>query len=90
MIKCAINYKINLIFRLKHILKENYTINFKDSTETSIVSVLTNQFPSGTSKNTYKDCIFLEKSNLDYKISEIFMENLNTPVREDLFDYIIS
>lgn len=76
MIKCAINYKVDLIFKLKHILKEQYNINFKDSTETSVVNVLTNQFASGTGKETYKDCIFLEKDNLDYKISEIFMENL--------------
>ena len=76
MIKCAINYKVDLIFRLKHILKEQYDINFKDSTETSIVNVLTNQFASGTGKATYKDCIFLEKYDLEYKTSDIFIENL--------------
>ena len=76
MIKCAINYNVDLIFKLKHILKEQYAINFKDSTETSIVNMLTNQFSSGTGKETYKECIFLEKYNLDYKISENFMENL--------------
>ncbi|MBU3129847.1 DUF3427 domain-containing protein [Clostridium tagluense] len=76
MINCAINYKVDLILRLKHILKEQYDIDFKDSTETSIVNVLTNQFPSGTAKATYKECIFLEKYGLDYKISEVFIENL--------------
>ena len=76
MIRCAINYKDSLIFRLRHILKEHYNINFKDSTETSIVNVLTNQFSSGTGKETYKECIFLEKNDLDYKPSEIFVENL--------------
>ena len=76
LIKCAINHKVDLIYRLKQILKEKYDINFKDSTETSVVNVLTNQFASGTGKETYKDCIFLEKYNSDYKISAIFMENL--------------
>lgn len=76
MIKCAINYKVNLMSRLKEILKEQYNINFTDHTETSIVNVLTNQFASGSSKKTYKDCIFLEKQDKDYKISELFMEQL--------------
>ena len=79
MIKCAINYKIDLLSKLKNILKEDYNINFKDNTETSLVNILTNQFASGSAKNTYNDCIFLEKYNIDYKISEIFMENLKCP-----------
>ncbi|MCB2308724.1 DEAD/DEAH box helicase [Clostridium estertheticum] len=76
MISCAINYKVDLIYRVRNILKEQYNIDFKDSTETSIVNVLTNQFASGTAKSTYKDCIFLEKDGLDYKTSEVFIENL--------------
>ncbi|MBX4268442.1 DUF3427 domain-containing protein [Clostridium estertheticum] len=76
MIRCAINYKFDLIYRLRHILKEQYNIDFKDSTETSIVNVLTNQFASGSAKSTYKDCIFLEKDGLDYKTSEVFIEKL--------------
>ena len=74
MIKCTINYKVDLISKLKYILKEQYNIDFKNNTETSIVNVLTNQFASGSSKETYKDCIFLEKYNLDYKISDIFVK----------------
>ncbi|MBU3171135.1 DUF3427 domain-containing protein [Clostridium estertheticum] len=76
MIRCAINYKFDLIYRLRHISKEQYNIDFKDSTETSIVNVLTNQFASGTAKSTYKDCIFLEKDGLEYKTSDVFIENL--------------
>ncbi len=76
MIKCAINYKVDLMSKLKNILKEEYHINFKDNTETSLVNVLTNQFASGSAKNTYNDCVFLEKNNLDYTISDTFMENL--------------
>lgn len=89
MISCAINYNVDLIFRLKHILKEQYDINFKDSTETSIVNVLTNGFASGTGKATYKECIFLEKYDLDYKTSEIFIENLkNKQFKETVVDLI--
>lgn len=79
MIKCAIIYKVGLMSKLKNILKEDYNINFKNNTETSLVNVLTNQFASGSAKNTYNDCVFIEKYNIDYKISDIFMENLKCP-----------
>ncbi|MBW9158028.1 DUF3427 domain-containing protein [Clostridium tagluense] len=89
MIRCAINYKVDLIFRLKHILKEQYDINFKDSTETSIVNVLTNQFASGTAKATYKECIFLEEYGLEYKTSEIFIENLKNKEFKEMVEDLI-
>ncbi|MBU3145981.1 DUF3427 domain-containing protein [Clostridium sp. CF012] len=89
MIKCAINYKVDLILRLTHILKEQYDINFKDSTETSIVNVLTNQFSSGAGKETYKECIFLEKYGLDYKASEIFVENLKNKEFKEMVEGLI-
>ena len=76
MIRCAINYKVNLLSHLKHVLKENYNITFTENTETSIVNVLTNEFACGSNINTYKECIFLQKDNFDYKISDSFIENL--------------
>ncbi|SFC49700.1 DUF3427 domain-containing protein [Clostridium uliginosum] len=84
LIKCAIYNKLDLIFKLKQILKEEYGIDFKNSTETSVVNVLTNEFPSGTGKDTYKDCIFLEKYNSDYRISDVFMENLKCQEFKDI------
>lgn len=77
LIKCAIIYKFDLISNLKLILKDEYNIDFTTSTKTSIVNVLTNEFASGTGKATYKNCIFLEIYGSDYKISQIFLENLN-------------
>jgi superfamily II DNA or RNA helicase/HKD family nuclease len=84
MIKCAMVSKVDLIFKLKYILKQQYNINFKDSTKTSIVNVLTNQFASGSAKETYKECIFLEEYNSDYKVSEIFEENLKCQKFKDI------
>lgn len=84
LIKCAINHEVDLIFRLKEILNNQYDIKFNNSTETSLVNVLTNQFASGTGKDTYKDCIFLEEYNHDYKISNVFMENLKCQEFKDI------
>lgn len=75
-IKCAIENRTNLMSKVKVILEGRYNIDFKDTTETSIVNVLTNEFPTGTGKKTYEQCIFLEKSNDDYNISKVFNDNL--------------
>lgn len=76
MIKCAMNHSDNLMYKLRSILKETYDINFKESTEASIINVLTNEFATGSGKKTYEACIFLEKDGSDYSISDVFKENL--------------
>ncbi len=84
MIKCALNYNFNLMCKLRHILKKEYDISFKDTTETSIVNVLTNQFATGSGKKTYRECIFLEKFGLDYQISKVFKENLKNEAFKEM------
>lgn len=76
LIQEAIDGKSNLIENLKLTLKNKYNIDFKSTTKTNVVNVLTNEFPSGTGKKTYSQCIFIEEDDSDYKISQIFKEHL--------------
>lgn len=76
LLKSAITHKDNLMARLKEELKLNYNIDFKNITKTNVVNVLTNEFPTGSSKKTYSECIFIEKSDSDYNISKIFNKHL--------------
>lgn len=76
MLKLAINHETNLIHRLKKELKDDYNIDFKATTETNVVNVLTNEFPTGSGKKTYEKCIFLETSDSDYRISKSFKNHL--------------
>ena len=32
----------------------------------NIVNIMTNEFPAGASKSTYKECVFIEKDNDEY------------------------
>ena len=43
----------------------------------TIINLFTNQFPSGSGKKTYMDCIFIEKNNEEYCISKEFKHLLN-------------
>lgn len=76
LLKSAITHKVNLMAILKEELKSDYNINLKNITETNVANVLTNEFPTGSSKKTYSQCIFIEKSDSDYNISNIFNKHL--------------
>ena len=76
VLKHLLNSGEDLIPNLRKELKETYNINFTNTTETNVVNVLTNEFPTGSGKKTYAECIFLERSDHDYKIAETFKELL--------------
>lgn len=43
----------------------------------NIVNVMTNEFPAGSSKKTYSQCIFIEKEDNDYRPTKTFLEMLS-------------
>lgn len=45
-------------------LNETYGIVVNEQQILNVVNVMTNEFPSGSSKNTYANCIFVEKMNI--------------------------
>lgn len=60
----------------------------------NIVNVMTNEFQSGSGKNTYSQCIFIEKDRDDYKPSKAFIEMLSNEyfynIVKELVDFGIS
>lgn len=79
----------DLIGILQQNLKDKYDIHFKDTTQTSIINVLTNEFPAGTGKKTYKQCIFLEKYGENYGVSKVFRENLEDCNFKDIVNELV-
>ena len=55
---------------------------------------MTNEFQSGSGKNTYSQCIFIEKDRDDYKPSKAFIEMLSNEyfynIVKELVDFGIS
>ena len=62
----------NVIEKLRADLKEEYGISMTKRTEINVVNVLTNEFATGSARNTYKDCAIIEKSENEYRISSSF------------------
>ena len=61
-------------------MTEDYGIELQDKTVKNVVNVMTNEFPTGSGKKTYSDCIFIEKAKTgEYEISGIFKKMLRNP-----------
>lgn len=61
-------------------LSNTYGIELVDKTIKNVVNVMTNEFPSGSGKKTYADCVFLEKTGAgEYDISPDFEKMLENP-----------
>ncbi len=72
LLDCLLTYRHHVLSKYQEKLKLKYEHELTELEMTSVINVLTNVFPTGSSKNTYQNCIFLEKENNDYKISKIF------------------
>ena len=71
MLSRMLIYNDALVQGMKTSLKENYNKDCPDKVVKSVVNVLTNEFPSGSGKKTYEDCVFIEKSqDGDFEISK--------------------
>lgn len=79
---------------LKKTLKDKYAFDLNNTEVQNLVNIMTNEFPTSASQNTYKDCIFLEKDGDDYQIAEGFSQMLENPrfyeMLKELVDFGIS
>lgn len=72
-------HRLALFTGLKTELSESFGMRMSDAQQDNIVNIMTNEFPAGASKNTYADCVFIEKDEepgKDYHVSKTFEEML--------------
>lgn len=85
--------KIGLFAGLKNDLKSYGKVMSKDQQE-NIIHVMTNEFPAGSGKKTYAQCVFIEKDDSDYKPAKSFAEMLANNdfynILKELVDFGIS
>ena len=75
----AYAHRLMLFAGLQEELKVDYGIQMSEDQKDNIINIMTNEFPAGASKNTYADCIFIEKDaepGKDYHVSKSFSEML--------------
>ncbi|MCR5676883.1 MAG: DEAD/DEAH box helicase [Agathobacter sp.] len=85
--------KTGLFARLTSDMQQSGRVMSADQRQ-NIVNVLTNEFPAGSSKKTYSNCVFLEEDGQDYRPSESILTKLKNEdfyqVLKELVDFGIS
>lgn len=89
LLKLILNKNDKLFSKLEKILYNFYKTKLTDYEKTSVINVLTNNFASGSSKNTYKECIFIEKDGDDYSASKVFEKMLRNDEFKNIFNELI-
>lgn len=94
LLKRLMTYQHGILSVLEKSLEEDYGISMNASAERNLVNVMTNEFPSGSGKKTYGNCIFIEKEGEEYGISGSFERMLKNPdffeIVNELVDFGIS
>ena len=81
---------MDLIGKWRNDLKEKYQIDIDKTSAGNVTNVLMNEFSSGSGKETYKECAFLEKENGDYCISKSFSEMIKNPAFLSMVEELIA
>ncbi|MBP3238548.1 MAG: DEAD/DEAH box helicase [Lachnospiraceae bacterium] len=93
MLKRILEYSRGLLkLGLFRKLEEDMKVYGKEVTENqkkNIANILTNEFPSGSGKKTYSDCVFIEKGSDDYIPSRSFVQLLSNKDFYDILDELI-
>ncbi|MBQ6886454.1 MAG: DUF3427 domain-containing protein [Lachnospiraceae bacterium] len=73
----AYTHRLMIFAGLQEELRVDYGIQMSDEQRDNIINIMTNEFPAGASKNTYAECIFIEKDDgIDYHVSKSFEKML--------------
>lgn len=78
-----------LMMGLAEDLKHDYGKNLSKDQAENIVNVMTNEFPSGSGKQTYSECVFIEKDEADYMASASFKMMLQHKEFYDILNELI-
>ena len=57
-------------------MAQHYHISVAEKTRINVINILTNEFATGSGKNTFKDAVFIKPSGNDFVISDTYKEML--------------
>lgn len=95
LLRIMLEKRESLISDLRDSLATKYGIPLYDLGVTNVVNVMTNEFPTGGSKKTYADCVFIEPDGAsDYVVASGFAQMLENEefrtILEELVGFGIS
>ncbi len=86
--------KLGLLADLSTEMKKSFGKEVGELQKENIVNVMTNEFPAGSGKKTYSNCVFIEKQSDDYVPTKAFSKMINNKnfydILKELVDFGIS
>ena len=95
MLNLLLSYKrgTDVLEQWRQAMVEKWSLDALSVSASNVINVLTNEFPTGSGKETYKESVFLKKVGEEYVISDSFAEMLqNTAFRsivKELIEFAI-
>ena len=94
LLKCTLSQHHNLMDLVSKSLEKNYHCTMSQNCKENIINIMTNEFPAGTGRKTYAQCVFIEPEGNDYKVSDRFLAMLENEefysILKELVDFGIS
>ncbi len=96
LLERMLRYPYKVMSGLKNVLHSEYGIQMNETVENSVVNVMTNEFPAGSGRKTYEDCVFLQKDEQtgDYRTPDEMQRMLQNPefhqIVKELVDFGIA
>ena len=84
-----LHYRHGLMGLLRKDLSEQYRIDLNAKSCGNIANVMMNEFPAGSGKKTYEDCVFLQEDGDDYSISDSFADMLEDAAFCDMVQELV-
>ena len=78
-IKRAMLYATGILHIWQTTLANSYGIQVNNNTINNVKNILTNEFPTGSGKKTYSECILIEESQGEIRLTKQFIELLKNP-----------
>ncbi len=91
LLKILFTQDDHILSQLKKELLSQYGLLLDKKSRLSVINVLTNEFPTGSGKNSYPHCVFIIPSDdNDYKISPIYKKLLQNSLFCDMMHELIT
>ena len=94
LLKRILTYRHGVLGALYQMLNDQYHKKLDQMEVENIINVMTNAFPTSAAQKTYKQCVFIEKEENDYGVTESFNKMLQNKeffnILEELVDFGIS
>lgn len=89
IIKLLLNEEEKIMEKIKKLLFDKYNIKISKNTEINLMNQMTQNFATGSARNTFSKAVFIEEEDGDYRISTIFKNCIQNGIFKEMVEELI-